>query len=435
MRSRNRITLIFSIVVMLLTASSAMATITGISSDGCAGTTCLPSFVAPIVAGKKMSVTVKGQYLDLSTGVEISGSGVSVSYGNRSGGSNTFIVVKFNADGGASLGERTVKIHYAVETNGPDTFKVRVVRGGSVDQIQQKVVLGNVSRLIDANAIPVNQRVTLVFTGSKIGNSAIVPIFAVKNPQTLSGCSETRCELELEFTKTGNVDVNLYDIDVGSQTAAVLALNGTLFHFFYDGVKKVNVVGQADPTPTPNVGRPLLSSSGGTNPGFIDVAPGANLPNLFRGTGNSVTVNGVNYLEVDGHWCQDNGVSTPAALAPPSFKDVIIPDLIWRVSNVGTAAIPSAFDSQLLSNGAVLQAQNTPAGTLAPGATHDFRFHRTSSSVRLFRLSAPNPSGCFIKPSAGPGQFFVDPPFTVKVDIGHSTGEAQVNQSNNSRDY
>src|SRR6266567_5397542 len=159
MGKKKLTTLSLVIIFILAGASSVMATITGISSDGCAGTTCQPSFVAPIVAGKKMSVTVKGQYLDLSTRVEITGSGVSVSYGDRSGGSNTYIVVKFDVDDSASLGERTVKIRYAVETNGPDTFKVRVVRGGRVDQIQQKIAFANTTRLIAANTIPVNQRV------------------------------------------------------------------------------------------------------------------------------------------------------------------------------------------------------------------------------------------------------------------------------------
>ncbi len=435
MGKKKLTTLSFVIILILAGASSAMATITGISSDGCAGTTCQPSFVAPIVAGKKMSVTVKGQYLDISTRVEITGSGVSVSYGDRSGGSNTYIVVKFDTDDSAALGERTVKIRYAVETNGPDTFKVRVVRGGRVDQIQQKVAFANTTRLIAANTIPVNQRVTLVFTGNRLSNAAIAPIDAVKNPQTLSGCSETRCEIELEFTKTGSLDVNLYDADIGAQTASSLAVNATLFHFFYGGAKQVTVIGQANSSPAPNVIHPIPGSISGANQTFIDIAPGANLGNLFRGTGNSVTVEGVNFLQVEDHWCQDNNVQRPPALRPPSFKDIIVPDLIWRVSNVGTAEVPTGFDSQLLSNGVVLQTQTIAAGSLHPGATRDFTFHRTSSSVRLFRLSPPNQPGCFIKPSAGSGQFFVDPQFTVRVDVGHATGETQANQSNNSRNY
>lgn len=433
-RMKNqKLTLTLVILFIFAAASSAMATITGISSDGCAGTTCQPSFVAPIVAGKNMSVTIKGQYVDLSTGVEISGSGVTVSFGDRVHGSDSHIVVKFDVDAGASLTERTVKLHYAVETNGPDTFKVRVVRGGRVDQIQQKVAFANAFRLIAPNSIPVNQRVTLVFTGNRLGDARIALTQAVKNPQTLAGCSETRCEIEMEFTKSGNVDVNLFDANVGS--ADTLALNGTLFRFFYAGAKQVNVVGQANPSPTVNIVHPIAGSTTSTNPPFIDVAPGANLGNLFRGTGNSVTVEGINYLQVEDHWCQDNGVQTPAATNPPNFKDITIPDLTWRVSNVGTAATPVAFDSQLLSNGVVLQTQSIGAGTLSQGATRDFNFHRATSTVRVFRLAPPNQSGCFIKPNAGATLFFVDPGFTVKVDVGRALAETQANQSNNSRNY
>ena len=438
MAKKNLITLSLTAIFILAGATSAMATITGISSDGCPGTTCQPSFVSPIVAGKQMTVAVNGQYVDLSTRVEISGSGVSVSYGDRAGGSNSSIVVKFNVDSSAALGERTVKLRYAIETNGPDTFQVKVVRGGRIDQIQQRVpgLMAGTTRLVAAETIPVNQRVTLVFTGTKLGNATIVPIQAVKNPQTLSGCSETHCEVELEFTQSGTHNINLYDAGLDPQTVGALAVEGTLFHFFYGGTKQVTVVGQANPSPTGNVIHPIVGSTGGANPGFIDIAAGANIGNLFRGTGNSITVEGVKFLQVEDHWCQDNNVQTPVDRSPSNSKVITIPDLIWRVSNVGTAEITVGFDSQLLSNGAVRQTQNIAAGTLHPGATRDFAFPRTTgTTVRLFRFAPPNQPGCFIKPSAGPTEFFVDPPFTVQVDVGHAAGETATNRSNNTRNY
>src|SRR6266436_5082022 len=378
MTRKNLMSFSLAAVFILIGAASAKATITGISRDGCPGTTCQPSFVSPIVAGKQMTVGIKGQYVDLSTRVEISGSGVSVSFGDRSGGNNSSIVVRFNVDSSAALGERTVKLRYAIETNGPDTFQVRVVRGGRIDQIQQRVpgLMAGTTRLVAADTIPVNQRVTLVFTGTRLGNATIVPIQAVKNAQTLSGCSETHCEIELEFTQSGNRNVNLYDADVGSTNASVLAGSGILFHFFYDGAKQVNVVGQASSSPNSNFSLPIFGSTSGANPGFIDIAAGANLGNLFRGTGNSLTIEGVNFLQVEDHWCQDFNVRAPVDRSPSSSKVITIPDLIWRVSNVGTAEITVGFDSQLLSNGAVRQTKNTAAGTLHPGATFDFNFHR-----------------------------------------------------------
>ena len=421
-------------VLMLAAGTSARATITGISADGCAGATCQPSFVAPIVSGKQTSVTLKGQYLDLSTSVEISGSGVHVSYGNRSGGSNTFIVVQFNVDSTASLGDRTVKLHYSIETNGPDTFKVTIVRGGHVDKVQQRVagLLAGTTRLIDADAVPVNQRVTLVFTGTHLGNSAIAPIQAINNPQRLAGCGESKCEFELELNSSGSIDINLYDGDVGQ--ASALALNGLLQKFFYGGAKKITVTGTANPAPATSPAlHPVLSGGVSSNPGFMDLAAGPVIANLFRGSGNSITVQGATFLQVENHWCQDFNVPAPPGESPSASKLVTIPDLIWKVSNFGTLANPTAFDSQLLSNGAVLQTQNIAAGALGPGATRDFSFHRNSSSVRLFRFATQ--IGCFIKPNAGSGEFFVDPQFTVSVNIGGTVAEAQANQANNRRDF
>ncbi|MDQ3819299.1 MAG: hypothetical protein M3362_16705 [Acidobacteriota bacterium] len=80
----------------------------------------------------------------------------------------------------------------------------------------------------------------------------------------------------------------------------------------------------------------------------------------------------------------------------------------------------------------VLQTQNIAAG-LAPGATREFQFQRTNSTVRVFRFAPPNQSGCFIKPNAGPNLFFVDPTFQVKVVTG--TPIPGENISNNSRNY
>jgi hypothetical protein len=414
----------------------AEATITGISSDGCPGTTCLMPFVTPIVVGGQMSVTVKGQFVDLSTGVEIvpPESGVLASLGPRQGGSNSSIVVKFTVRPSAALGERTVKLHYAIETSGPDIFKVRAVRGGKVDTIQQRVpgLAGGAPRLVAANQIPVNQRVTLVFSGSRLGNAGLAPNLTIKDPQILPGCSETRCEVELTFTQGGSVNVNLFDADVPS------AGNNLLFKFFYAGVHQVTVAGAGvGPPPGPGVSR--IPSAGTAAPTtFVDVAPGAML-NLFRGTGNSITVSGQTFLQVEDHWCADAGVQTPGA---GSIARVIaLPDLVWGVANVGTADINLAFDSALTlaSNNQALDQERILAGTLRPGGTQNFRFRRAtrpglvSSQVRVIRFALPVQPGCFVNPR-DPG-FHEDPSFTVRVDVNHVLPEAAVNHLNNARTF
>ena len=425
MRKQHLLILSLAFISMLGMRSSAMATIASIQSDLCPNPACLPGVVHPIVAGKQTSMVVKGQFVDLSTRVEISGSGVSVSYGDRVGGSGSYIVVKFNVSSSADLGERTVKLRYAIETNGPDTFKIRVVRGGTVDQVQQRIpgLIPGTTRLIAADTIPINQRVTLVFSGSRLGNARIAPRLGVSNPQTLAGCSETRCEFQLEFTQGGSLDVNLFDASVQPNP------NTLLYKFFYGGAEKVTVLGTTTSTQTGTLITPILTGGTATPATFADVAPRANMLNLFRRTGNSITVSGQTFLQVEDKWCTGLQIPTTASAALP----ITVPDIIWGVSNVGTAAITVAFTSQLSANNVILQTQTTPASTLGPGATQDFRFPRTRSNVTVIRFAPPIQAGCFVNPNAT--DFFEDPTFTVKVDVGNVVPESATNRVNNVRNY
>ena len=43
--------------------------------------------------------------------------------------------IKVSVSSDADPGVRTIKLHYAVEVNGPDTFKIRVLRAGRVTGI------------------------------------------------------------------------------------------------------------------------------------------------------------------------------------------------------------------------------------------------------------------------------------------------------------
>jgi hypothetical protein len=252
----------------------------------------------------------------------------------------------------------------------------------------------------------------------------------LNNPQTLSGCTDTSCGFEVEFTRTGTIDINLYDANVGTQAAA-LAINGTLYHFFYNGAPKITVVGVANTTVTVPINRALVGGSVATNPVFVDVAPRANILNLFRRTGNSITVNGQNFLEVEDRWCSENALQTPATGS--ASKQITIPDLQWGVTNVGTAEVTVAFDSQLIANNQVLQTGNVAAGVFLPLATHDFFFHRQHSTVHVFRFAAPNQPGCFARPSDP--DFFEDPTFTVKVDVNNALPETATNRINNARNF
>ena len=420
------IKLALSTVFLFSTGLTATATINSISSDWCQS--CLPNAVHRIAAGKQTSMLVKGQFVDLSTRVEISGSGVSVSYGERTGGSNSSIVVRFNVDASASLGERTVKLRYAIETSGPDTFHVQVVRGGQIDSIQQRVpgLQAGTTRLIAANTIPINEQVTLVFSGSRLGNASVAPSVSFRNARVLSGNTETRCEVSLEFIRAGAIDINLVDAAVGTQPGNLL------FKFFYNGTRTVTVNGTNPPTSGTSIPRVPVVSTTTSPPTFVDVAPRANMLNLFR-TGDRVSINGHDFLRVDDRWCSENSVLIPTA-GSSSSKIITVPDITWGVSNVGTGEVPVAFTSQLSSNNVVLQNQAIAAGTLHPGATQDFPFQRSRSRVRVIRFApAQLQPGCFVNPLDP--DFFQDPPFTVKVDVANATPESATNRVNNTRNY
>jgi len=372
-------------------------------------------------------MVVKGQFVDLSTRVEITGSGVSVSFGQRTGGSNSSIVVRFNVDDSASLGGRTVKLRYAVETSGPDTFSVQVVRGGHIDSVQQRVPgpQAGTTRLVAANAIPINEQITLVFSGSRLGNASIAPSTSFRNAHVL-GNTETHCELALEFTRAGSIDIHLVDAAVGPQPGNLL------FKFFYGGAHAVTVTGTSLPTVgNPPVPRVPVGGGATSPPTFVDISPRANILNLFRTTGDLVSISGGRFLRVDDRWCSENSVLVPATGS--TSKPITLPDIIWGVSNVGTGEVPVGFASQLSSNNVVLQNQTIAAGTLHPGATQNFPFQRTRSTVRVIRFAAPQQAGCFVNPNDP--DFFQDPPFTVRVDVANAAPESATNRANNTRNY
>ena len=234
--------------------------------------------------GESHGFEVVGSFVDLSTAVEISGSGVSVSYGNRKSGANSSIIVKFNADENAAPGERTVKMRYLIETNGPDTFKVKVVKKGSITRVQYKrqinLQAGFTQNLLSApTSIPLNQKVVLVITGTKLNGVALRSSSNFRNQRILPGATDTQCEIELEFIRDGEENLRFYD---PSLTSAHLE-SGTSFLFRYDGFDNSKVqAGTGQSSGTGGFIAPPLSGGSGSGNTLIDLAPRANLLNIFR---------------------------------------------------------------------------------------------------------------------------------------------------------
>ena len=117
-------------------ASPASATITNIW--GPAGEICIlsapcnGSFKYPIRQGRNPTLDIEGQFVDLSTSQEISGSGVTISTTSTSS-SHRHMKITVGAD--AAPGARTITLHYAVEVNGPDKFTILVLRAGKVTSV------------------------------------------------------------------------------------------------------------------------------------------------------------------------------------------------------------------------------------------------------------------------------------------------------------
>jgi hypothetical protein len=93
---------------------------------------CTGTFHYPIPQGRAVVLDIEGQFVDLSTGLDVSGSGIAVSTDHTSS-SNRFIRVSVSGD--ATPGLHTVTLHYAVELNGPDHFQILVLHGGKAQSV------------------------------------------------------------------------------------------------------------------------------------------------------------------------------------------------------------------------------------------------------------------------------------------------------------
>jgi hypothetical protein len=415
------------VVLILGLSNSAMATIETIKGSLTCFIGCNRNVVQLIAQGESHSFEVVGSFVDTSTAVQITGSGVSVSYGTRKHGSGSSIIVRFDVGPNAAPGERTVKMRYGIETNGPDTFTVRVVRKGTISQIQYRRSLpfrpggGPATELVPATGLPLNQRVLLIVTGTKLDSVEVRPESTYQSVRVLPGATATSCTVEIEFTSSGQGPLVMFDAALSSQDMR----SSTSSKFSYTGGTSRNIQYGGTPSGSSFV-TPIIGSRGGSSSTFVDVAPRANMLNIFRRLSNFAPVNrnGLTMLRVEDRWCNGMPINQNGS------RVITIPNPIWGVSNVGTADINTAFASQLRSGSQILETETVPG--LNPGETRDFTFQRQNSTVRVRRFS--DQQGCFASPN-DTGFFFEDPPFNVRVNTNAALIEATANESNNSRNY
>ncbi len=414
------------IVVLFGLSTPAFGTIDTIKGSLTCFTGCNRSVVQLIAQDEEHSFEVVGRFVDTSTAVQITGDDVSVSYGTRKAGSNSSIIVKFVVRRDAAPGARTVRMRYAIETSGPDTFTVKVVPKGTISQIQYLRPLpfrpgGAATELVPATGLPLNERVILIVTGTKLTNVQVRSETTYQSVRVLPGATSTSCKVEIQFASSGQGPLLLFDAALSAQDMR----SSNSSKFSYGGGTNRNIqYGGTQSTST--FIQPISGGGGGSTNLFVDVAPRANMLNIFRRLSNFAPfeINGLTMVRVDDQFCQG------MLLNQSDAREITVPALQWGVSNVGTADINIAFASQLKSGSAVLATETITS--LDPGQTRTFAFQRQNSRVRVRRFS--DRQGCHASPD-DTGFFFEDPPFTVEVNTNGALVEATANQSNNRRNY
>jgi hypothetical protein len=120
--------------------------------------------------GENANIVVTGQLVDFSTTAEVTtstgvvASGVSASLTSRVGGAGSHVTAVLGSRSDAATGDYQIRIHYAVEVNGPDRVDVRVFEKGSVSAIRTEEPATN-------GSYAVGQTVTLVATGSGLSHA------------------------------------------------------------------------------------------------------------------------------------------------------------------------------------------------------------------------------------------------------------------------
>lgn len=179
---------------MLAVAAPASATITNIwgpPGEICILTQpCGGGFHYPVRQGRTIVLDIQGQFVDLSTSLAVSGSGVTVS---TAGTSSSHRLIRVAVSSGATPGLRTVTLHYAVELNGPDRFQILVLRGGRVRSVPNP----------DPSAY--FNDVTVAFNGTNLANAGVVVLPDKTGTFSVGGSQLPQVITLTQSTATGTV--------------------------------------------------------------------------------------------------------------------------------------------------------------------------------------------------------------------------------------
>ncbi len=150
----------------------------------------------PLYRGVRSTVFLRGAGVERCQRIELGPDVVVPEHAiHRAAGSLVFDVV---ASESAPLGDRDLRLRFAIEVGGPETFPARILRNGEV-------------RSVEPRSAALNETVVLTFIGAEIGNADVLASSAVRSARVLPGGTETRCQVEVVFIRTGLVEVPLYD--------------------------------------------------------------------------------------------------------------------------------------------------------------------------------------------------------------------------------
>ena len=304
----------------------------------------------------------------------------------------------------------------------PDTFRITVFARGTVTGIR-------VTPRGAANAltqVTVMTPVDVTFTGSFMSNNTAstnkIPLPYL--PGNVLTNTPTSFRITVQFNRCGSPTLFPGLIFDGNAPSGIIIADASKR---YQGGARlpIRVVGGTAGCPSTSPAKSTLPQIGTTpQTQFVDVAPRANMLNVFRRLSSTpaFTINRAQYFRIDSErYCK--------GMSGNQSQIITVPNPIWGVSNVGTAAITTTFASQLRRGTQVLATQNV--ATLSPGQTTNFTYVRPSSRVRVRTFL--DRSGCFVSPTSD--AYFEDPPYTVVVNTNAAVQEATANRSNNTRNY
>lgn len=150
----------------------------------------------PVYRGLVHEVEIAGTGVEAASRVE-AGRGLDVPPGGvrRAAGS---VRVTLHVDPGAPLGPSDLRLRFPNEPAGPEVFPVVVLRNGRVTSVEPR-------------RVETGKKVVLAFSGTEIGDGAVLAHHAYAGARVLPGGTETRCEVELAFTRPGVFEIPLFD--------------------------------------------------------------------------------------------------------------------------------------------------------------------------------------------------------------------------------